>query len=299
MHSRAEPRRASPRLSCIVAVLFTLGCGTSVPASDSGASHTQRESNDGMRASPVSSTALLTATPGKGLAVDVTVKSLILRGDTVGITYALYIRPESRDSLSVFAVDAPAGVTSIPNPQPKTKWWVSPRFQGEDIAYWASLGSLPPATTGVPLYFESVGLPSIVTHWTVGHFPVPEGEGDDTTSHNSLRDNAVKGKTVGVERFASDRTPQALLTRLRSLTQATCTSPLLWVTDSLLCGKLLSAIDQAVTDHSSGRTAETKRSLDHYRGFLAVQRQGALPERVTSAAFWLLRSNADIIGNML
>jgi hypothetical protein len=280
------------------ALVLALGCGPPAPR-NSNQSLEMQDSTSAQESQPISSPALQTATPGKGLAVEVTVNSVALRGDTVGITYSLYNRPQSRDSLSVFAVDAPAGVTNIPRPQPKTEWWVSPTYKGRDIAFWAKLGTLPPATTSIPLYFESVGLPAVVTDWVVGDFPLPEGEGDDTTTDDELRDNAVIGKTIGVERFPPDPTPRSLLTRLRSLTQASCASPLLWITDSEICSQLLKAVDRAAANHSGGRTAQAKRELDHYRSLLSSPRQGVPADRVSSAAYWLLRSNAAIIENIL
>lgn len=228
--------------------------------------------------------------------VDVTINSLVLHGDTVGITYVLHNRSQSQDSLWTFTVAAPAGVTNIPRPQPKTKWRVSTTYRGQDVAHWASLGLLPPSTTSIPLSFESVGLPAIVAAWVVGNFPVPEGEGDDSTSQNPLRDNRVIGNTVGVEALPLNRTAQALLARIRSLTERSCASPLLWITDSTICGQLINDLDQAEAYRSSGQVALAKTSLLHYEALLTG---GNTIGSVTNPGLWLLKPNSEIIRNAL
>lgn len=286
---------AYSRAGGFAAFLLALGCETPPPRNTDHPPE-MRDSTPGQESQPISSPALQTATPGKGLAVDVTIKSVSLRGDTVGITYILYNRPQSRDSLSVFAVDAPARVTKIPRPQPKTEWWVSPNYKGRDIAFWAKLGGLPPATSTIPLYFESIGLPGVVTNWIVGRFPLPEGEGDDNSTDDELRDNSVTGKTVGVEKLPPDRTPQALLARLRYLTEASCRSPLLWITDAALCGELLRDVKRAESHHSSRQAQAAKATLLHYQASLS---QGTTTQSVSSSAYWLLKANSDIIYGLM
>lgn len=228
--------------------------------------------------------------------MDVTISSIVVRGDTVGVNYVLFNRPQSQDSLATFTVDAPAGVTKIPRPQPITDWWVSSTYQGKDVAHWASLGTLPPGTTSIPLYFESLGLPGIVTDWVVGNFPIPEGEGDDSTSDDRLDTNSVIGKTVGIEAFPANRTPQALLMRLRNLTLTSCGTPLFWITDSTICSQLVNDVDQAETFRSSGQFALAKASLTHYETLLAA---GSTTGSVTNPGYWLLRPNAEIVRNEL
>src|SRR5215210_7042860 len=61
-------------------------------------------------------------TPGTRLTVDVNVVSVTLRGDTARVTYVLYNRPASQDSLVMFTVEAPAHVTFISIPEPDSLW---------------------------------------------------------------------------------------------------------------------------------------------------------------------------------
>ena len=247
----------------------------------------------------VSAVSAQSQVPGKRFTADVTVNSLVVRGDTIGIGYVLVNRPQSQDSIATFTVDAPAGVIKIPRPEPITDWWVSSKYQGKDVAHWAILGTLPPGATSIPLYFESVGLPGIVTDWVVGNFPVPEGEGDDTTTQDELRDNAVTGKTVGVERFPPARTPLVLLARLRVLTDSSCTRPLLWISDPAICKQLLSDLDQARSNHTCGRTTRAKEALEHYHSLLSGSREGTPAHGVTSAAYVLLQANAENVHRTL
>lgn len=237
--------------------------------------------------------------PGTHMTPEISVSSVSVRGDTVGITYVVTNGAQSQDSAAAFAVDAPTGVFAITRPTPKTDWWVSKKYKGKSTAYWAILNSLPPGASTPSLYYESVGLPGIATDWLEGDVAVPEYQGADTTSQDVLRDNSVIGKTVGVEAFPADRSAQALLTRLRSLTQSVCASPLLWVNNSTLCVDLVADLDQAESYRAGGQTAEAKSSLSHYVGLLAGGSPGTFATGVTSAGYWVLKSNADLINASL
>ncbi len=241
-------------------------------------------------------TAAHAQTPGTQLTVDVTIDSVALRGDTIGVSYVLYNRPQSQDSMATFTVDAPAGVLALPTPQPIAKWWVSDRYRGQSVAHWVRLGGLPPSATSIPLYVESIALPGIVTYWIVGRFDVPEGEGDDSTLRNPLTDNSVTGKTLGVESFPANRSVQGLLSRLRDLTNASCASPLLWITDSTICAQLINDVDQAEAFRSGGQTLLAKSALTHYETLLSA---GSITGSVTNPGYWLLKPNAEIIRNAL
>ncbi|HMJ17980.1 MAG TPA: hypothetical protein VK478_06265, partial [Gemmatimonadaceae bacterium] len=94
-------------------------------------------------------------TPGTRLVVDVKVKSLVVQGDTIAVTYLLYNRPTSRDSLYTFTVDAPARVKSIFTPQPQTKYDADSIYRGRSVADWAFLSLLPPGAVSVALTFQS------------------------------------------------------------------------------------------------------------------------------------------------
>lgn len=237
--------------------------------------------------------------PGTRMIPDILVSSVSVRGDTVGITYVVTNGAQSQDSADAFAVDAPTGVFAITRPTPKTGWWVSKYYKGKNIAYWAILNTLPPGASTPSLYYESVGLPGIATDWLKGEVPVPEYQGSDTTPQDPLRDNSVIGKTVGVEAFPPDRSARALLTRLRSMTQTICASPLLWISNSGLCAQLVTDLDQAESYRARGQMAQAKSSLSRYVGRLAGGSPGTFATGVTSAGYWVLKSNADLINALL
>jgi hypothetical protein len=237
-------------------------------------------------------------TPGTRMTVDVSLNAIILRGDTTRVTYVLSNRPESQDSLMVFMVDAPARVSYIPVPQPDTTWMVDSLIhESEPAALWGKLDLLAPAASSIPILFESVGLPGIVTTWSQGSFPIPDCCDDDLpgTGEDVFITRTVQGKTVGVEAWPVDRSAQALLARLRTLTQSTCASPLLWITSSTLCVQLLSDIDAVEGFRASGAFSQAQNTMDHYNGLLTGPDPGTFASGVTSSAFWLLTSNANIV----
>lgn len=235
---------------------------------------------------------------GTQLTVDVTIKSVAIRGDTVGVTYVLFNRATSRDSLFNFTVDAPAGVKSISQPQPDTSYMVLDSYRGRPVADWGFLDLLAPSKTSIPLYFESVGLPGVVTDWVGGDVPVAE-ESADTLSGDRLTTNSVQGKTVGVETLPADRTPKALIARLKTLTQTSCATPLNWITGSSLCTTLLGYLTHAETYRAAGNVTKAKSSMATYIKSLSGKTAGTFASGVTNPAYWLLKPNADIINGAL
>lgn len=229
--------------------------------------------------------------PGTRLTVDVKVETVALRGDTVGVTYVLFNHPDSQDSVWTFTVDAPAGLKMIMEPSPADDWSVDTVYAGRQVADWASLQLIPPANNSPALYFESVGLPGIVDDWVGGHFPIPD---NDTTPNDPLTHQTVKGKTVGVELFPANRSSEALLVRLGSLTQSACSAPLSWVSDATLCSNLTSELVAAESYRANGQLVQARNSLDSYMTSLSGQVQGTFANGVTSPGYWLLRSNAQI-----
>jgi hypothetical protein len=245
----------------------------------------------------VSTTAMAQA-PGTQLTVDVTIKSLVLRGDTVGITYTVFNRATSRDSLFDFTVDAPAGVKIISQPLPDTSYMVLDSYHGRPVADWGFLNLLIPSATSIPLYFESVGLPGIVTEWAGGDVPIVE-ESADTLPDDRLAVNSVQGKTVGVNPWPVDRTSKALIARLRSLTQTSCASPLTWITSATLCTKLIGYLDQAESNRAAGKRTQAKAAMNNYITSLSGKTAGTFASGVTNPGYWLLKPNADIINGIL
>ena len=237
--------------------------------------------------------------PGSRVTVDVNVTLVAMRGDTAQITYVLYNRPESQDSLFMFAVDAPARIKYIPRPQPDSLWLVDSLIHRHTpAAFWSMLSLLAPSGTTPPLLYESVGLPGVVTDWALGNWPLPNCCDDDPPSQSEdvLVTRTVQGKTVGVEQWPTDRSAQALLARLRTLTETACATPLQWITDSALCTQLVSDVDTAEAYRASDDNSHVQSTLVHYTSLVGTP--GALTPGVTAQAYWLLASNADIIRAM-
>jgi hypothetical protein len=238
-------------------------------------------------------------TPGTRLVVDVKVRSLAVQGDTMTVTYTLYNRPTSRDSLYTFTVDAPARVKSILTPQPQTKYDADSIYRGRSVADWAFLSLLPPGAVSVALTFQSVGVPAIVSDWAGGNYPLVEENAADSTYSDPLKYRTVPGKTVGVEPWPIDRTPMALIARLRSLTRTSCAAPLNWITAASLCSRLIASLDQAETNRASGNVSKAKSAVATYIKLLSGTTVGAFATGVTNPAYWLLKPNAEIVATSL
>ena len=239
--------------------------------------------------------------PGTHLTVDVAITSLVVRGDTVGITYVIYNRPTSQDSLISFTVDAPALVKRIPTPEPDSDYLATGSYRGRPSATRVFGALLNPSATSVPLYFESVGIPDTVTNWAGGYFELPEAESaaDTLPTDDPLKYNTVAGKTVGVKPWPVDRSAQTLLSRLHVLTENSCSTPLLWVNSPPLCTQLLSDIDQAESFRANGQPVEARASLNSFISAISGSPPGTFAPGVTSAGYWLLKSNAEIVVNIL
>jgi hypothetical protein len=237
--------------------------------------------------------------PGTNLSVDITIKSVAVRSDTIGITYAVLNKASSRDSLLKFAVDAPAGVKSIPEPQPATSYYVLGSYHGRPTAQWVLLDLLAPAATSIPFYFESVGLPAIMSDWAGGEVPDMAESEADTLPSDWVKYNSVAGKTVGVEPWPVDRSAKALIARLKTLTQTSCATPLKWITSSSLCTKLVGFLTSAETNRAAGNVTKAKSSMASYSKALAGKTAGTYASGVTNPAYWLLKPNADIVVSKL
>jgi hypothetical protein len=239
--------------------------------------------------------------PGTRLSVTVDISSIVMRGDTASVTYALSNAASSQDSMIVFIVDAPARVRSIVHPQPDSIWMADTVIhETTPAAFWAKFDLLGPSATASGLSFESIGLPGIVTHWVQGHFPLPECCDDgQAPAEDVLVTRSVTGKTVGTDAWPIDRSAQALLARLRGLTQSACTTPLSWITDATLCTQLLNDLDAAETYRATGAYASASASVDHFESLLNGPDPGTFATGVSSSAFWLLKTNAEIVKGTL
>ena len=243
--------------------------------------------------------ALQAQTPGTRITVDVTLQSVVVQGDTMALTYSLYNRPTSSDSLYTFTVDAPARIKSIPMPQPQTSYDADSIYHDQPVADWAFLDLLPPGRTSVALSYRSVGLPSIVNDWVGGHYPLLPESPSDTISGDPLKYRTVPGKTVGVSPWPTDRSAKALIARLRILTQTNCAAPLTWITSSTLCTKLVGYLNQAESNRAAGKRTQAKSAMNSYITSLSGKTAGTFASGVTNPGYWLLKPNADIINRVL
>lgn len=247
------------------------------------------------------SSLLLGQNPGQKVNVDIGVDSVVLRGDTVGVFSKITNGASSQEALSSYYVDEPSGVVAIRRPtSPGTKWYPNNNFRSRPMATWDVLGTqLAPGGTSPQLYFESIGLPGILPYWAGGKFALSTDEDlpDSVLVTDPLSTEMVSGKTVGVDPWPIDRSPAGLLSRLRTLTQSTCAAPLAWITDSNLCGQLLTDVDSADSYRAAGQTTQAKTTLSHFVSLLGSP--GAYASGVKSSAFWLLRTNAEIINAMM
>ena len=234
------------------------------------------------------------------MTVTVTVNQIVMTGDTAHVSYTLSNGSQSQDSVFMFIVDAPARVKTIPRPQPDSDWVVDTLVHSnEPAAFWLDVPLLAPSAVTPALTFESVGLPGVVTNWAIGHWPPktccdddPPGSGEDV-----FLTRAIQSSTAGVQLWPTDRSTQALIARLRTLSQNVCASPLNWITDSTLCSQLVSDLDTAEGFRAAGATSQLQSTLDHYKSLLGTS--ASFAAGVNSAAFWMLSVNADIIRNSI
>jgi hypothetical protein len=245
-------------------------------------------------------TSAIAQTYGRNLSVTIDVRSVSLRGDTVAVTSRLTNLLGSQESLQVYLADAPGGVIRIDAPAPTIQWDTSNNFRSRPTAYWSSLHLVAPGATTPDLYYESIGVPGIVTYWAQGHFGAGDDEDqpDSSATPDILGTQMITGSTVGVTPWPVDRTPAALLARLRTLAQASCATPLVWITDSNLCTQIVADLDQAETYRANGQVTQAKSTIDVFITRLGGT-GGAYASGVTSSGYWLLVPNATIIKDAL
>jgi hypothetical protein len=236
--------------------------------------------------------------PGTNLSVQVRVSRIIVRGDTTAIEYVVTNSATSQEELFGFTVEAPAPVTRIHRPEPQEEWDTGTMAKGLSVASWATLEThLARGAESPPLTSEAIGLPTIVTYWADGWFPVPKYEPivlPDTppSAREALGANAVTGKTVGVEPFPSELNPASLLLRIRSLTDRAC-GELIWITNSGICSALAAKLQQASQTLMQGDNAGARARLGTFLTELTAQHGPGLP--VNDSAYWLLKSNIEFI----
>ena len=242
---------------------------------------------------------LASQNPGQHVSVDIQLTSVTRNYDTTGISYVLTNLPASTEQLGRFSVDAPGGVLRISTPTPTNQWDTGTAFYGRPLAHW--VGGLIPAGSSTPeLHFDATGLPGIVTYWVGGVFVFPSREEPDgSPDADPLVAEMISGQTVGIEPWPTDRTAQALIARLRVLTQTSCGAALLWVSSANLCSQLISDLDQAESFRAAGQPNDAKNSLNTFVGRISGSSPGTFATGVNSLAYWLLKTNAAIVINIL
>jgi hypothetical protein len=164
------------------------------------------------------------------------------------------------------------------------------------MAHWITADSFPAGSITPELHFEAAGLPGILAYWAGGAFQFPSLEEPDTVAvSDPLVAEMIAGQTVGIEPWPADRTPQALISRLSTLTQRACATPLSWITASSLCSQLVGYLDQAEIFRAGGAMTEARGSLGDFVSALGGPTAGTFAAGVSSSAYWLLTSNANII----
>lgn len=247
-------------------------------------------------------TLLVGQNPGQNVSLDIQAASVLVTGDTTSISFVVTNRPISAEPLWMFVIDAPANVLRLSPSSGGLRWRSDPGFRGENpVASWIFLSDyLSPGSSTPALQFESVGLPGILTYWAGGYFPAPSGSDDPEPDTTALPDpwvtEMITGKTVGVEPWPADRSAQALLARLGTLAQITCSSALLWITDAGICSELVSDVNQAESFRSSGQMMSARTTLLHFQSLIS---EGRAAGSVKSSAYWLLKANSDIIYGLM
>jgi hypothetical protein len=223
--------------------------------------------------------------PGTHLTVDVDVRNLAHGGDSVRITYVVRNRPTSEERFLALTVEAPVPASHLAIPQPRQGWHVSTRYAGRSTASWTALDDtmVTPGHSSQPLAFTAYGLPGIVDAHVEGYADPPNieemAEDDPRLTKDALEVTSVPIKVVGVVAPIDNPTRAALIGRLIGLAGQTCTIG--WLTDAQVCASLDAYL-----------RAPSPRLLAVLATVAAARlRPGAMNDN----AYWLLRSNAEIV----
>jgi hypothetical protein len=239
--------------------------------------------------------------PGQHVQVTVSLASISTNADTTGVSFTVSNLATSTEPLWLFFIDAPSGVLRITPSTGAIRWRSGTNFGGASRAGWTFLrGFVTAGSTTPQMRFDAVGLPGILAYWAGGYFPLQEGDDDLASDSTEISDpfvtEMVNGKAVGIEPWPANRSAQALLARLRSLTQTTCAASLAWITDGSLCAQLTASLDQAETYRAAGQKSHAGTTLSQYKSLLS---SALAAGTANSLAYWLLKANADIVVSRL
>jgi hypothetical protein len=244
--------------------------------------------------------------PGTNLTIEVGLRRIVMRADTVRIEYLVRNAQDSKEKLFDFTVEAPSKVSRIELPHPEENWDTGTVSKTLSVASWALLDKqLPAGATTPPLAFEALGLPGIVTYWALGWFPVGRLEDDveqepppPMSPREALASGTVEGRTVGVDPVPPDRSPEALLYRLTGLLDESC-GALSWITSASVCRSLKEKLQHARQAVINGDKTGAGVSLGRFLTELTAQHGARATRPVNDAAFWLLRVNAEYLRRLL
>lgn len=238
--------------------------------------------------------------PGQRVQVEVGVASVIITADTTGISYQVANLLTSGEPLWLFNVDAPSGVLRVASSPAPATWLTDTDFGGRMMAGWMFFDNIPAGSTTPMLRFDAIGLPGIVTYWAGGYFPLPTASDELVTDSTVLPDpfvtQMIAGQTIGVEPWPINRSAQSLLARLRTLTLSSCAPSMSWIADASLCGQLVAELDQVEAYRGNGQFTQARSTLENYQALVSA---GSSAGAVKSPAYWLLRSNAEIVRTIL
>lgn len=221
-----------------------------------------------------------------------------MRGDTALVHYRLLNHAESRESLFVFTVDAPALVLSVGVRGTTADWSPDKVYRGRSVVRWAAIDSLlPPGAASPDLFFAAIGLPAIVTAWTQGYYPPQPLTAADTNPlvrpSDPLVENSVRVSVVGIAPPAATG-PADLLVRLRGLGDESCL-PLGWISNQGICQSLRAKLDNALAAVGRGNKQAAAGELTAYAQELEAQHGPQPGKHVNDSAYWLLKVNAEYI----
>lgn len=232
----------------------------------------------------LAATAFAVTLPGSSaeFAVDVSPSISRVSGDSIRITYVVRVAPDATDSLTSFAVDAPAG-GAVVTPPPPADWLAIDHMRLRPIAKWVPLDRLFGAGQSTPeLTLIGRGIAGIVPFWAARKAPLDSVVTDNPADASPVYDtlivvNGQTGRTTGIVPIPSGSTPVTLAIRLASLVNQACA--LNWIDNAGICNSL-----RAKARAEAGPLGALISELDAQRG-----------KHVNGAAYALLTDNAMFI----
>jgi hypothetical protein len=163
--------------------------------------------------------------------------------------------PTSAQKLWGFTLEA-----RVPQPvqnQPPGHWMLHRGpFAGQESVTWIALGATKaaPGASTPPLDVGAVGIPGVVSYYTIADTPPPrttDPDGEDPS--DQMLQRSLSGTTVGIVRVPAAATPTTLTARLRNLLTQAC-NELQWVGPGAPVAASLSVAYTPATANGARRT---------------------------------------------